>query len=45
MKKLSEITGVNLSENLGSVQGLENYSEEELIQMVREKTDEVEADL
>lgn len=45
MKKFSEITGVNLSENLGSVQGLENYSEEELIQMVREKTDEVEADL
>ena len=45
MKKLSEITSVNLSENLGSVQGLENYSEEELIQMVKEKTDEAEADL
>lgn len=45
MKKLSEITSVNLSENLGSVQGLENYSEEELIQIVKEKTDEVEVDL
>ena len=38
MRKLSEIVNE-------SIQGLEGYSEEELIQMVREKTDEVEADL
>ena len=41
MKRLSEIT----SGSAGSVQGLENYTEEELIQMVRQKTDELEADL